>query len=125
MDNNENTSKSSLGIDANISALLAYLFLAFGGILFYVLEKENKQVRFAAMQSIMLSVAFGAALILATSLGSLLATVSDLASLLVGFLVAAIFIGFFVVWIRIMIKAFNGEDWELPIIGQIARGAIK
>lgn len=48
----ENKSKTALGIDENIEGLLCYVLGFLTGILFLVLEKDNKFVRFHAMQSI-------------------------------------------------------------------------
>ena len=66
-----------------------------------MIEKENKFVRFHAMQSIILSVA---------------ATVMGFVPL-VGLLASLAYI---VLWIVMMIKAYNGEKFKLPIIGDIA-----
>ena len=44
-----NLGKASMGMEANIAALLSYFLGFITGILFYVLEKENKFVRFHAM----------------------------------------------------------------------------
>lgn len=43
---------TSLGMKADLAALLSYLAGILTGIIFYLLEKENKYVRFHAMQSI-------------------------------------------------------------------------
>ena len=47
--------KSSTGIQPNVAALLAYLVGFVSGLVFFLIEKENKFVRFHAMQSIGLS----------------------------------------------------------------------
>lgn len=54
----ENKSKTALGIDENIEGLLCYVLGFITGILFLVLEKDNKFVRFHAMQSIVTFLAF-------------------------------------------------------------------
>src|SRR6185436_13061927 len=48
--------KSSTGLDENIAALLAYLFGWVSGLVFFLIEKDSKLVRFHAMQSILLNV---------------------------------------------------------------------
>ncbi len=53
--------KTSLGLEENIEGVLCYLLGFITGIAFYLLEKENKFVRFHAMQSI---IVFGALFIL-------------------------------------------------------------
>src|SRR6187402_569105 len=48
------TEKTSTGFDANVAAALAYLVGFVTGIIFLLVEKENKFVRFHAMQSTLL-----------------------------------------------------------------------
>src|SRR3954462_10811716 len=73
--------KSSTGLDANIAALLAYLFGLLSGIIFYVIEKDSKFVKFHAMQSILFNAVvavwfFGFSIILPI-LGLVFAAVSE------------------------------------------------
>ena len=120
--------KSSTGLDANIAALLAYLFGLLSGVIFYVIEKDSKFVKFHAMQSILFNaivavVAIAGSIIL-TILGFVLATVSEglafIYSLLMllfwGIFCLAILIGF----IMCLFKAFQGQMFKLPVIGNMA-----
>jgi uncharacterized membrane protein len=50
--------KSSTGMDENVAGLLTYVLGLFTGIIFLVIEKESKFVRFHAFQSILISAAF-------------------------------------------------------------------
>src|SRR5260370_36014888 len=50
------TGKSSTGLDENVAALLSYIFGWLSGLIFLLLEKESRLVRFHAMQSILLNV---------------------------------------------------------------------
>ncbi len=104
-----NLGKSSLGMDANAAALLSYLLGFITGIIFYVLEKENKFVRFHAMQSIIVFGFFFAVnfiTILLPVIGRPISVVVNLAS--------------FILWVILMIKAFQGEKFKLPVAGDIA-----
>ena len=116
--------KTALGLEPNVAALLAYLFGWVGGLVFFLTEKENKFVRFAAMQSILLSVG---AMVLYWVLGVVIAALAfatyGLGALL-GLLMPLLGVGFLVVWIMLMVKAYNGEEWELPVVGKIARNAV-
>lgn len=101
--------KSSLGIEANIAALLSYLLGFITGIIFYVLEKESKFVRFHAMQSI---IVFGSLFVLGV-----------LAQFLpfIGFVIITLLgIAEIILWIILMIKAYKGEYFKLPIAGELA-----
>ena len=50
------TTKSSTGLDENIAALLSYVFGWLSGLIFFLIEKDSRLVRFHAMQSILLNV---------------------------------------------------------------------
>ena len=47
----ENTQKTSTGLDANVAAALTYAVGWVTGLAFLVMEKDNRFVRFHAMQS--------------------------------------------------------------------------
>jgi uncharacterized membrane protein len=49
------TAKSSTGLDENIAALLSYVFGWVSGLIFFLMEKDSRLVRFHAMQSILLN----------------------------------------------------------------------
>lgn len=108
---------SSTGLSPNVAAALSYLLGFITGIIFYVLEKENQYVRFHAMQSI---VVFGTLFVLriAISIIGIIPLFGWIVWIL-GFLVLGI-IGL-VLWIVLMIKAFQGQEWEVPILGKYAR----
>ncbi|MGH7198005.1 MAG: DUF4870 domain-containing protein [Candidatus Omnitrophota bacterium] len=101
--------KTSSGIQANVAALLSYLLGFITGIIFYLIEKENKFVRFHAMQSI---ITFGALFVAGVVIGFL--PVIGLALLPVLWVLEV------VLWIILMIKAYQGELFKLPVIGDMA-----
>jgi uncharacterized membrane protein len=97
------------GLSQNVAGLLCYIGGWISGIVFLVLEQKNDFVRFHAAQSI---VVFGTL---------------NLASMVLGWIpgVGGIFTGLaaafsIVFWIVLMIKAYQGELYKLPIAGEIA-----
>ena len=101
--------KTSTGMQPNVAALLSYLVGFITGIIFYLIEKDNKFVRFHAMQSI---VVFGGLFVL----GLILAVVP-----VIGWgLMPILWIVEVVLWILLMIKAYQGEMFKLPVAGDIA-----
>ena len=101
--------KTSTGMQPNVAALLSYLVGFITGIIFYVIEKENKFVRFHAMQSI---VTFGFLFVLGFILGVI--------PIIGWVLMPVLWIVEVILWIVLMVKAYQGEKFTLPIAGDIA-----
>ena len=101
--------KTSTGMNQNVAGLLCYLAGWITGLIFFLNEKENRFVRFHAMQSI---ITFGSLTVLFMVIGFMpfvnLILVPILAILQV------------ILWIILMVKAYQGELFKLPIIGEIA-----
>lgn len=108
---------TSTGLTPNVAGALAYLLGPITGILLLVVEKENQFVRFHAMQSTVLSIAW---IIVSVGL-SFLVTVPVI-GWLVGLLLSFVMgLAGFILWLLLMWKAFQGQEWELPIVGAFAR----
>jgi uncharacterized membrane protein len=117
--------KSATGLDSNIAAMLAYMFGWVSGLILFLIEKDDKKVRFAAMQSIVFSVTLMVGYwVLGFIVGMLALATFGIGALFV-FIFPILGIGALVVWIMLMVKAYQGEEWELPVIGKIARNFIK
>ena len=100
---------STLDIDSNVAAVLSYFFGFVSGIVILLLEKRNKFVRFHALQS---TFTFGTLFILVylfyyiPLLGGLLAILTEVLG--------------FILWVVLIIKAYEGERYHLPIVGELA-----
>ncbi|PYS27862.1 MAG: hypothetical protein DMF75_19680 [Acidobacteria bacterium] len=124
--------KTSLGLESNVGAMLCYIanFLCCIGvilaIIFLVTEKENRFVKFHAVQALYLAAAQIAVGILIGILGLLLRLALDMADLellaffmILGLRVILALI-FAVFWIIAGVKAYGGQWYKLPVIGNFA-----
>lgn len=112
------------GLQPNVAAGLAALFSIIGGIVFLIIEKKNAFVRFYAMQAVFLgglsivaSIVFG---IVFTILGHI-PVIGGLIALLALLVVSLFWLAYLVVYLITIIKAFSGVEWEVPILGAMAR----
>ena len=101
--------KTSMELDENVAGLLCYVLGWISGLVFFLIEKRNKFVRFHALQSIII---FG---------------VLTLASIVIGWIPviglvinSLIWVLAIVLWILLMIKAYQGEKFKLPWAGELA-----
>lgn len=100
---------TSLGLHENVEALLCYVLGWLTGIVFLLLEKENRFVRFHAMQSLMV--------FLGLFILSLFAGVVPIIGSLISILILPVSI---LLWILLMFKAYQGEKYKLPWVGDFA-----
>jgi uncharacterized membrane protein len=114
---------TSTGLPSNVAAAIACIPLI-GGIIFYILEKQDSFVRFYAMQSII----FGGAWILcwivylvAHTILTSIPAIGLFFAIILGIAWALISVAFLVIWIVTMVKAFTNVRWEIPYIGPMAR----
>jgi uncharacterized membrane protein len=117
------TPAASTGMGNNVAGLLAYLFGWLGGLIFLLIEpyKTNRFVRFCAFQSIFLDVAILGLLIVLSILSVILTMITrGFAGPLMFLLWMALWVGFIVVKIVLMVKAYGNQEFKLPIIGDLA-----
>ena len=107
------------GLDANLAGLLCYLFGWVSGLIFLIIDKRPF-VRFHAAQSIGISVAVVVCMIAFWIVTIILAFITGGLGVLLGLLFPLIGLGVFVLVIVCMIKAYKGEKFKLPVIGNIA-----
>lgn len=119
----DTTTGSATGLPSNVAAALA-CFPLVGGIIFYALEKRDLFVRFYAWQSIIFGLAWILFRIIAEIVHWILWPIPVLGGFLAGLwvlLAALIHLGFVVILLITIFKAFTGVRWEIPYIGPVAR----
>ena len=102
----DNTGTS--GIEENVAGLLCYILGWVTGLVFFLIDRRPF-VRFHAMQSIVASVA----LMIVYFILMIIPIIGWVISVFVG-------IGAFILWVMLMVKAYQGQKWKLPFIGDLA-----
>jgi uncharacterized membrane protein len=110
----EPVKKTDSGLQENVAGLLCYVLGWITGIIFLVIEKQNKFVRFHAIQSI---VVFGAYTVLSI-IFNWIPVVGWIINTLLG-------IAAFILWVVLMYKAYKGLKYKIPVAGDIAENQTK
>jgi uncharacterized membrane protein len=117
--NNPNT---ALNMPQNTAAGLSYIL--FAGLIVFLIEKQNRLVRFHAMQGLILFAILAVFSIIDQTISNSLyysySSLSTLMGCVFGLVGLAIGIALFVGWLIGMINAFQGKYFKLPVIGDYA-----
>jgi uncharacterized membrane protein len=100
------------GLKKTTSGALAYVLGPITGIIFLIIDKDPF-VQFHAMQSI---VVFVVLFVLQWVLGITIVLFP---------LAAIVWVVSFVLWLVLIYKAWQGEEWEVPVLGKVARNLLK
>ncbi len=101
--------KTSIGLSENVAGLLCYVLGWVSGIAFFLIEPDNKFVRFHAIQSI---IVFGI-LNIASFILAWIPFIGAFFAWIIGVLS-------FILWIVLMIKAYQGTRYKVPWAGNLA-----
>ena len=122
--------KATFGLDENVASAACYVLGWLTGIIFFLMEKDNKTVRFHAMQSVLTFLPltilywiigmifsmmfFGAGMYGAYGMWGILSLITTLIAIVM-----------LILWLVLMFKAYQGEKFKVPIVGDIAENQIK
>ncbi|MFB6216608.1 MAG: DUF4870 domain-containing protein [Candidatus Aenigmatarchaeota archaeon] len=105
------------GLEENVAGALSYLLGFITGIVFLLSEKESHFVRFHAVQSIIFSLGIW---FLSAMLGLVFMPIPNIGPTIASFMSYIVGYGGLILWIFLMYKAFRGERYKLPVVGDYA-----
>ena len=110
---------TAAGMTDNVAGALCYVLGLITGIVFLVLAPYNqsKFVRFHAFQAIFFHVALIGIYIAETIITMMLPWSLSVIMSLLGMIIA---LGGIAVWVWLIVKAYQGEKFKLPVIGDLA-----
>jgi uncharacterized membrane protein len=117
----DSASRTTTGVTPGASILVAYLLGWVGGLIFVLVEKQNRSVRFHAIQSIALSIALLAVLIVF----QLIALVPVVGFVFSSVIIPIVGLGFLALIAIIVYQKYNGVDVQLPKLGEIAERTLQ
>jgi uncharacterized membrane protein len=106
------------GLSDRAAAALCYALLVITGVLFLILEpyNRNRTIRFHAFQAIFLGLAW---FVISAAVAIVFGAIHPLAAFL--FLSPLVSLAFFVLWIYMIVTAYQGQTVVLPVIGPLAQ----
>ena len=107
---------TSMGMSQNAAAGTSYILGWITGLIFFFMEKQNRFVRFHAMQSILF---FGGLSVLGILVRIIISIIPALAVPL-GCLWGLVGLASLVVWIILLVNGYQGKYFKLPVIGDYA-----
>jgi uncharacterized membrane protein len=132
MENYSPTTKSAIGLDSNVAAALGYI-IGILGLINFIIDKENRFVRFHGIQSVLYSVGISAVFtvvwVVLVVLGLILGQISGVLASLVGILGILVFLVFLLALFGGLIygafKSYQGEMFKFPVVGNFAEKIAK
>jgi uncharacterized membrane protein len=119
----QDPTESAFGLSPNIAAGIASFFGWIGGLIILLGKPTQQWVRFVAVQSILLSIAYIVIEIALAVIGGFVAFIPGVRTVyfsLLIFLQPLIGLAIFIAWIMVTVKAFQGTAQRLPIIAEYA-----
>lgn len=111
---------TSTGVEPRVSALLCYAAWWVSGLVFLIIEQQNRVVRFHAAQSIVLFGGCSVLIGLLTGLRIGMLIVSAAAFSAATLLVYLVWIAAVGMWFVLMLRTFRGETWRVPFASDLA-----
>jgi uncharacterized membrane protein len=101
-----NPGDTSMGLQENVAVALSYIWIV--GLIMFFVEKKSRLVRFHAMQSLLL---FGSVTVVTIILGQIP---------FIGFLGSLLGLASFIGAIILIVNAWQGRYFKLPVVGDYA-----
>lgn len=114
------TGATSTGVEPRLSALLCYTAWWLSALVFLVIERQHRGVRFHAAQSLLLFGGLSVAIAALSALSVAMLVVSAGAFQAARLLVYLVWIGAVGIWLVLMLRTFKGETWRVPFIADYA-----
>lgn len=120
MGGGQTTPTKGTGLAPNIASLLCYICMPITSIIFLLIEKESVDVRFHAWQGTAFGIGYILVIIALEILAAIFGALASVLGIIIGFFIPIVGLIAFVVWIVCLIKAYQGERWRIPVVGDFA-----
>lgn len=108
------------GVDPRVASVLCYTVWWVTGLVFLVLERDDRGVRFHAAQSLVIFGAVSLVLLALAALSIAALVVWPQGYPLVQRVSELVWLGAVVLWIVLMLRVWRGERWRVPLAARLA-----
>jgi uncharacterized membrane protein len=109
------------GLPENVAGALSYLLGPITGVAFFIIDRPRPFVRFHAVQSIAVSIAWVVLAVILMVLSAILGFIPILGWLVSLLLSLGLSLAGFLLWLWLMLQAYQGREWEVPGLGPHVR----
>ena len=114
------TDSTSTGLDARLASVLCYAGWWVTGIVFLFAERQHRGVRFHAAQSLLVFGALSAVMFVSGGASAVAFFVDGASFQLLQAAGNVVFLGAAALWLVLLLKAWRGETWRLPLVADLA-----
>jgi uncharacterized membrane protein len=114
------TTPQGTGLAPNIASLLSYICMPITSIVFLLIEKDSSDVKFHAWQGTIFGVGYIVVIMALQLIAAILGAIWSVLGIIVAFFVPIVGLAAFIVWIVCLVKAYQGEKWKIPYVGDFA-----
>jgi len=108
------------GLAPHIASFVCYLCPPVTSIVIMLLEKENRDVQFHAWQATILAVGYIVVSIALNIFAVIVGKIIGFLGMMVHWLSPLVGLAAFILWVVCLVKAYQGERWKIPYLGDFA-----
>ena len=112
------------GLPENVAGALSYLLGPITGVAFFIIDRPRAFVRFHAVQSIAVCIAWVVLAVIFMVLSAILGFIPILGWLVSLLLSLGLSLAGFLLWLWLMLQAYQGHEWEVPGLGPHVRRVV-
>ena len=112
--------QTTTGIEASVAIVLCYAGWWVTGLVFLLVEREHRGIRFHAAQSVVVFGFLSAAMLALAGPSVVALLVSGSAFRALQAFANLIWLGTVIIWVALMVKSFRRETWRVPFFSTVA-----
>ncbi len=114
------TEPTSTGVDARLASLLCYAGWWVTGIVFLIVERQHRGVRFHAAQSLIIFGALSLVMFAAGGASAVAFFVAGASFQLLQVFGNVVWLAAVALWLGLLVRTWRGDTWRIPLVAPLA-----